>query len=43
VLSEFYTEAGCLMEIQASAALLGRILAEGARVAEAKDRPPPSA
>lgn len=40
VLSEFYTEEGCLMEIQVSPALLGRLLAEGARVAEAKDRPP---
>jgi len=40
VLSEFYTEEGCLMELQASPALLGRILAEGARVAEASDRPP---
>jgi GTP-binding protein HflX len=40
VLSEFYTEEGCLMELQASPALLGRILAEGARVAEAGDRPP---
>ena len=43
VLSEFYTDEGCLMELQASPALLGRILAEGARVAEAKDRPPPQA
>ncbi len=33
VLSEFYTEEGCLMELQASPALLGRLLAEGARVA----------
>ena len=40
VLSEFYTEEGCLMEIQVSPALLGRLLAEGARVAEARDRPP---
>ena len=40
VLSEFYTEEGCLMELQASPALLGRLLAEGARVAEPKDRPP---
>lgn len=39
VLSEFYTEEGCLMEIQASPALLGRLLAEGARRAEPKDRP----
>lgn len=30
VLSEFYTEEGCLMEIQASAALLGRLMAGGA-------------
>ena len=41
VLSEFYTEAGCLMRLQASAALLGRLLAEGARMAEPGDRPPP--
>ncbi len=40
VLSEFYTEAGCLMTIQASPALLGRLLAEGARVAEPGDHPP---
>jgi len=40
VLSEFFTEAGCLMEIQASPAVLGRILAHGARVAEPGDRPP---
>ena len=39
VLSEFYTEEGCLMEIQASPALLGRLMAEGARLAEPKDRP----
>ena len=31
VLSEFYTEDGCLMELQASPALLGRLLAEGAK------------
>jgi len=37
--SEFYTEQGCLMEIQVSPALLGRLLAEGARVAEVGDRP----
>ena len=30
VLSEFYTEEGCLMEIQASPALLGRLMAGGA-------------
>ena len=41
VISEFYTEAGCLMRLQASAALLGRLLAEGARMAEPGDRPPP--
>ena len=41
VLSEFYTEEGCLMEIQASPALLGRLLAEGARRAEPGDRPAP--
>jgi GTP-binding protein HflX len=40
VLTEFYTEAGCLMEIQASPALLGRLMAEGARKAEPGDRPP---
>jgi len=39
VLSEFYSERGCLMEIQVSPALLGRLLAEGARVAEPSDRP----
>ncbi len=38
ILSEFYTETGCLMELQASPALLGRLLAEGARVAAAADR-----
>ncbi|MBL9079789.1 MAG: GTPase HflX [Planctomycetes bacterium] len=42
VLSEFYTDEGCLMELQASPALLGRILAEGARKAEPRDRPPAS-
>ncbi|MCC7397069.1 MAG: GTPase HflX [Planctomycetes bacterium] len=31
VLSEFYTEEGCLMEIQASPALLGRLMALGAQ------------
>jgi len=41
VLSEFYTEEGCLMELQASPALLGRLLAEGARRAEPGDRPAP--
>ena len=41
VLSEFFTEAGCLMEIQASPALLGRLLAEGASLAEPGDRPAP--
>jgi GTP-binding protein HflX len=40
VLSEFYSERGCLMEIQVSPALLGRLLAEGARVAEPSDHPP---
>ena len=30
VLSEFYTEDGCLMEIQASPAVLGRLMAGGA-------------
>jgi hypothetical protein len=41
VLSEFYTEEGCLMELQASPSLLGRLLAEGARLAEPGDRPTP--
>lgn len=31
VLSEFYTEEGCLMEIQASPAVLGRLMAHGAQ------------
>ncbi|MFK7740555.1 MAG: GTPase HflX [Planctomycetota bacterium] len=31
VLSEFYTDDGCLMEIQASAAVLGRLMAGGAQ------------
>ncbi len=39
VLSEFYTEEGCLMTIQVSPALLGRLMAGGARVTE-KNRPP---
>ena len=39
VLSEFFTDDGCLMEIQASPAVLGRILATGARVAAPGDRP----
>jgi GTP-binding protein HflX len=39
VLSEIYTEAGCLLEVQVSPALLGRLLAEGARVAQPGDRP----
>jgi GTP-binding protein HflX len=39
VLSEFYTEEGCLMTIQASAALLGRLMAGGARVSEPKSPP----
>ncbi len=38
VLSEFYTEDGCLMTIQASPALLGRLMAGGARMSE---RPTP--
>jgi GTP-binding protein HflX len=42
VLSEFYTEQGCLMEIQVSPALLGRLLAEGARRAQPEDRPIPT-
>ena len=41
VLSEFYTEAGCLMEIQASPSVLGKLLSTGARVAEPDDRPAP--
>jgi GTP-binding protein HflX len=44
--SEFYTEQGCLMEIQVSPALLGRLLAEGARMSEPGDEqhtePPPA-
>jgi hypothetical protein len=40
VITEFYSERGCLMEIQVSPALLGRLLAEGARVAEPSDHPP---
>jgi GTP-binding protein HflX len=40
VLSEFYTEEGCLMTIQASPALLGRLMAGGARVSEAKPPAP---
>jgi GTP-binding protein HflX len=36
VLSEFYTEEGCMMTIQASPALLGRLMAGGARRAEPK-------
>ncbi len=43
VLSEFFTESGCLMEIQASPALLGRLLAEGASIADPSDRPQPEA
>ena len=39
VLSEFYTEEGCLMTIQASPALLGRLMAGGARVSEKKTPP----
>lgn len=39
ILSEFYTETGCLLELQASPSLLGRLLAEGARVARPEDRP----
>ncbi|MDA0373464.1 MAG: GTPase HflX [Planctomycetota bacterium] len=36
VLSEFYTEQGCLLEIQASPSRLGRLLARGAVVAAPK-------
>lgn len=39
VLTEFYTEQGCLMEIQVSPALLGRLLAEGALLAKPRDQP----
>ena len=39
VLSEFFTEEGCLMELQASPAVLGRLLATGARLAQPEDRP----
>lgn len=42
VLSEFYTEHGCLMEIQVSPALLGRLLAEGASLQEQDPKPPHS-
>ncbi|GAB4144697.1 MAG: GTPase HflX [Planctomycetota bacterium] len=42
VLSEFYTDSGCLMEVQVSPALLGRILAEGARIAAPGDEHPAS-
>ena len=38
VLSEFYTEDGCLMEIQASPALLGRLMAGGALPVQHDDR-----
>jgi GTP-binding protein HflX len=40
VLAECYTEAGCLITIQASPALLGRLMAGGARKAEPSDHPP---
>ncbi len=43
VLSEFFTDEGCLMEIQASPAVLGRLLATGARIAEPTAEPGPSA
>ncbi|MEQ1632768.1 MAG: hypothetical protein ABL997_10375, partial [Planctomycetota bacterium] len=39
VLSEFYTQEGCLVEVQVSPALLGRLLSEGARYAEPEDLP----
>ena len=39
VISEFYTQEGCLLEVQASPALLGRLLSEGARYAEMEDLP----
>ena len=38
VLSEFYTEDGCLLEIQASPSVLGRLLAKGARVSAERGR-----
>ncbi|MCR9247617.1 MAG: GTPase HflX [bacterium] len=45
VLSEFFTEEGCLMEVQASPAVLGRLLATGARRADpdvrSKETPTP--
>jgi GTP-binding protein HflX len=43
VLSEFYTDEGCLMTIQASPALLGRLMAGGARVSDTKPTPPAGA
>ena len=39
VLSEFYTEDGCLMEIQASPAVLGRLMANGAVPVQRPDPP----
>jgi GTP-binding protein HflX len=43
VLGEFYTEEGCLLTIQASPALLGRLLAGGARLSDrAGDGPRPT-
>jgi GTP-binding protein HflX len=40
VLSEFYTEEGCLMEIQASPAVLGRLMANGAQPVQRPDSSP---
>lgn len=40
VLGEFYTEEGCLLTIQASPALLGRLLAGGARLSDRADDGP---
>ncbi len=37
VLSEFYTESGCLMELQVSPSMLGRILSQGAHLPAGQD------
>jgi len=37
VLSEFFTQEGCLVECLVSAALLGRLLAKGAKLSSSKD------
>ena len=39
VLSEFYSEDGCLMEVQATPAMLGRLLSKGAILRENRDTP----